>query len=339
MLRYSRHDKLYQFGYDKQLLLLNKKVLIIGCGGIGCSVAIHLVSNGIGTIGLFDNDIVCLSNLHRQIGHNMSSIGIPKVFSLCSHCKSINNDCNIICYNKWFDSNCLSILKEYDIIIDCSDNSSTKCLINKLCIYNDLPLIFSSAIGWDCCMAFIYNSPCLECILPGIKKTTDTCDGLGVFGPIPNLIGNLVAITAIKFLVNININNQLICYNGLDDEFIKIDITKDNNCSICSSLKEKKTNNENSLYEISYNEYMKQDNKILIDCRIEFDENDYIIDSIYNHYNDCTIEWIHKNKNLEKNIYFICEYGDKSLQLVKLFHDNGFTNTYSIIGGYKSLSK
>ena len=335
MSRYSRHDKLHHFGSDKQLLLSNKKVLIIGCGGIGCSVAIHLVSNGIGTIGLFDNDIVCLSNLHRQIGHNMASVGLPKIFSLYSHCKNINYDCNIICYNKWFDSNCLSILKEYNIIIDCSDNSSTKCLINKLCIHNNLPLIFSSAIGWDCQMAFIYNSPCLECILPGIKDTTDTCDGLGVFGPIPNLIGNLVAITAIKFLVNINVNNQLICYNGLDDEFIKIDTTKNNNCLICSSVEKKRE----IIREISYNDYMKQENKILIDCRNEFDENDYIIDSIYINPNDCTLEWIKEHINIEKNIYFICEYGDKSLQLVKMYHNNGYTNTYSIIGGYRSISK
>ena len=346
--RYERHYKLYNFGKHTQEILLNKKVLIIGCGGIGCSTAINLVSNGIGTVGLMDTDIISLSNLHRQYGHTTSRIGLSKVDSLYIHCKEINPECNIIRINKWFTINneIEEMLKDYDLIFDCTDNPSTRVSINKLCIQIKKPYIFASAIGWDAQLLLVKpNGPCLECVFPFISELTDTCVSNGVFGPVPSLIGTLQAIEGIKYLVEntSTSHSHLLLFSSICCELEKINVEKNNSCKLCGDFINININIEQVCKKeeidsgISYYDFLNIKNTtfnwLLID--ISNNTDSLLLDSTVLKEETITKEWIQQNK--DKQIYIICNYGSISSMIVNRLRKQGIDNIWFIKEGIETL--
>ncbi|KAF8564816.1 hypothetical protein P879_05548, partial [Paragonimus westermani] len=225
--RYSRQLILPQFGLTGQLKLRDSRVLIVGCGGLGCPAAVYLAAAGVGTIGLVDDDVVELNNLHRQVAHSEASIGQSKVVSLGLRCKQINSTTNIEEFNVHLhSSNAVNIINRFDVIVDCSDNLATRYLINDACaVCGPKPLVSGSALRLEGQMTvYLANrpltkeeinansplpmenrAPCFRCLFP-VPPPVDTvqgCSEAGVFGVVPGMIGTMQAAEVIKILTGI----------------------------------------------------------------------------------------------------------------------------------------
>jgi molybdopterin/thiamine biosynthesis adenylyltransferase/rhodanese-related sulfurtransferase len=334
-MRYTRHHSLYNFGKTKQELLSTKKALIIGCGGLGCSAALNLVGSGIHTLGLMDKDTVCISNLHRQHGHCSERIGNLKVQSLKESCNKLNPDVLIITYTQWFDTTkeTKEIVKKYDIVLDCSDNATTRININRMCKSLEVPLVFASSIGWDGQVCFIDpNGPCLECVFPGMKQTSDTCESRGVFGPVPGIMGSMQAIEAIKYLIGLENSNKLLMYDSLHSCVHEIQLESNRDCLVCGN-----NNFITTVYSVKeYSEYLSDSsNKILIDIRTGNTEHEEIRDSVHVNQQDITQEWV--VSMMSKNIYVLCEYGERSNMVVSKIRGFNYANAWSIHGGSRAV--
>ncbi|XP_060849950.1 adenylyltransferase and sulfurtransferase MOCS3 [Rhopalosiphum padi] len=230
--RYSRQIILPEIGVEGQKKLKTSSVLIIGVGGLGCPSSMYLASAGVGTIGLVDYDEVELSNLHRQLLHAQCNVGMRKVESGKLSLNRMNEDVNIIVHDIQLDGhNSLDIFKQYDVIIDASDNLVTRYIINDTCVKAGKPLVSGSAIHCDGQLT-VYNykgSVCFRCLhpTPQSPETVGNCASAGVLGPVPGVIGVLQAMETIKIIVdhpNV-LHNSLLLYDGGDCEFKKIKLT------------------------------------------------------------------------------------------------------------------
>lgn len=239
--KYSRHISLKEVGIEGQKKLLNAKVLIIGAGGLGSSVTMYLVSAGIGTIGIADADKVDLSNLQRQIIHTTKDIGKPKVYSARETIENMNPDTVINTYHTFItNKNIIELIKDYDFIIDCTDNFSSKFLINDACVISKKPFSHAGIIGFHGqLMTYVPNKgACYRCIFkePPKENSVPTCKQVGVIGAICGVIGSLQAMEAIKYILGTGnlLTGYLLTYNALTMDFRKIKLPSNNHsCIVC----------------------------------------------------------------------------------------------------------
>jgi len=206
--RYSRQLLLQRgFGVFGQRRLLSSSVLVIGAGGIGSTVLLYLAAAGLGRISVLDFDVVERSNLHRQIIHKDESVGMNKAVSACRAMVALNpslaGHVHPLPYMLTHE-NALEIIRDYDCIVDASDNPKTRYLINDACILADKPLISGSAIGSEGQLS-VFNwkgGPCYRCLYPkpSITAGAKSCSDAGVLGPVPGLIGILQALEVLKVL-------------------------------------------------------------------------------------------------------------------------------------------
>lgn len=238
--RYSRHLLIPEVGIKGQKKLKASKVLIIGTGGLGSPVSLYLAAAGIGKIGLIDHDVVDESNLQRQIVHSTSSIGVPKVESAKERLLEINPNIEIETYPLLLSrDNALEIMKEYDLIIDGTDNFSTRYLVNDACFFLKKPYVYGSIFRFEGQVTVFFPEvgPCYRCLYPEPPPpgTVPSCAEGGVFGVLPGVIGALQATEAIKLLLNIGepLIGKLLLYDALKMEFRGLKIKKDPNCPLC----------------------------------------------------------------------------------------------------------
>uniref|UniRef100_A0A0K8S6F3 Adenylyltransferase and sulfurtransferase MOCS3 homolog n=1 Tax=Lygus hesperus TaxID=30085 RepID=A0A0K8S6F3_LYGHE len=243
IMRYSRQMIVPSIGVSGQNKLKGGAVLIIGCGGLGCPAAQYLAGCGIGRLGLVDYDVVELSNLHRQLLHSESTIGIPKVTSLAEALHRINSTLRVEEHNIQLDSsNALELVSQYDVVIDASDNVATRYLVNDACILANRPLVSGSAVGLEAQLT-VYNyngGPCYRCLFssPPPPETVSNCSDVGVVGPVPGCIGVLQALQAVIILTgNGNVLSQrLLLFDGEQTNFRTIKIRgKSESCAVCGS--------------------------------------------------------------------------------------------------------
>ncbi len=241
--RYSRHIILEDIGVKGQQKMLDGKVLIIGTGGLGAPAALYLGAAGIGTIGLVDADVVDLSNLQRQIIHQTEDIGKPKVISGRESINQTNPDVNVVTYQERADSkNIMDIIKdrEYDFIIDGTDNFPVKFLINDACVMLKKPFSHAGIIRFQGqTMTYLPdNGPCYRCVFknPPPPDTVPTCRQAGVLGVMGGVIGSIQATEAIKYITGVGtlLNGKLLTYNAKTMEFRQIKVSLDKNCAVCS---------------------------------------------------------------------------------------------------------
>ncbi|KAI9501595.1 hypothetical protein BX070DRAFT_239987 [Coemansia spiralis] len=206
--RYSRQLLIPEIGTKGQLCLRNSSVLIVGTGGLGSPCAMYLAAMGIGTLGLVDHDIVDYSNLHRQIIHSEAAAsGTPKVVSAHMGVSRLNPLCNVRLYNVLLDStNAKDIMRNYDIVVDATDNAATRYLINDACVMLGIPLVSGSAVRLDGQLT-VYNyngGPCYRCMFPTPPPvdTMANCSETGVLGVVPGIIGCLQAMEVVKVLTH-----------------------------------------------------------------------------------------------------------------------------------------
>ncbi|NMM48300.1 HesA/MoeB/ThiF family protein [Marinigracilibium pacificum] len=205
MNRYDRQIKLTEVGAEGQQKLLQASVLIIGVGGLGCPAAQYLVGAGVGKVGLMDHDVVSITNLHRQVLYNESDIGKPKVIAAYEKLRSLNSEIEIVTYNEALTiENAINRIKEYDLVIDGSDNLETKYLINDACILADKPWVYASIYKNEGQLAvFNYQEgPGYRCLFPVPAYKNISCETTGVLGVTPGLLGILQSIEALKIILD-----------------------------------------------------------------------------------------------------------------------------------------
>jgi molybdopterin/thiamine biosynthesis adenylyltransferase len=223
--RYSRHIILKEVGGKGQKRLLNGKVLIIGAGALGSPAALYLAAAGVGTIGIADADVVELSNLQRQVIHHSTDLGIPKVESARQKMEAINPDVRVVPHHVWIGAdNILEIIRDYDFVIDGTDNFAAKFLINDACVMAGIPLSHAGVLHFIGQTITILpgQSPCYRCVFPEPPppNAIPTCSQAGVLGVLPGVIGTIQATEAIKYLLGVGdlLTGRLLVYDaeGMD---------------------------------------------------------------------------------------------------------------------------
>ena len=204
--RYGRQMQVPVFqGLQGQIKLKTSKVLVVGCGGLGSSALLYLAASGLGTIGLLDHDRVEVSNLHRQIIHDTSTVGMYKTESAARKMNLLNPHLNINLHTECLSSlNSLRIFKDYNLVLDCTDNPITKYLISDTCVVLNIPLVNASSVKTDGQLMVLnfQDGPCYRCINPVPTKPENiaTCSDNGVIGPCVGLVGTMMSIETIKIL-------------------------------------------------------------------------------------------------------------------------------------------
>ena len=237
--KFSRQIILKNIGPTGQKKIKNSKVLIIGVGGLGCPVAEALARAGVGKIGIVDNDLVNLSNIHRQSLFDMTNLNKPKVKIAKLKLKKINSNISVQDYNLRLEKNNFKkIIKKYDYIVDGSDNFETKFLINDFCIKFKKNLVVGAISKFDGHI-FSYdfknkNEACLRCFYQEDSISDDNlnCEFEGVVGTVANIVGNIQANEILKKILNIGtrLNNQILVIDLLNLNFRKIKIKKQIKC-------------------------------------------------------------------------------------------------------------
>jgi adenylyltransferase/sulfurtransferase len=240
ILRYSRHLLIPEVGLEGQRKLKNSSALIIGTGGLGSPVALYLAAAGIGRIGLVDYDVVDSSNLQRQVIHGTSTVGKLKVESARDKLVDLNPDIQVDIYNEPFTSeNALRIARDYDIILDGTDNFPTRYLTNDVAVFLGKPNVYASIYRFDGQASVFYakEGPCYRCLFPEPPPPglVPSCAEGGVLGVLPGTIGTIQATEALKVLLGIGepLIGKLLLYNALDMTFDFVKLRKNPNCRVC----------------------------------------------------------------------------------------------------------
>jgi len=239
--RYSRHIILADVGGKGQKKLSRAKVLVIGAGGLGSPAALYLAAAGIGTIGLVDGDVVDLSNLQRQILHSTGTVGVPKVESGRRTLESLNPEVTVKTYQENVGAdNIMRLLPDYDVILDGSDNFTTRFLVNDACFFAKKTLISGSIFRFEGQLTTIKpheGYPCYRCLYPEPPPAglVPNCQEAGVLGVLAGTIGVLQAAEAIKEILGIGetLADRLLIYDALEMKFRKVSRPKDPSCPLC----------------------------------------------------------------------------------------------------------
>ena len=238
--RYSRHIMLPEVGGSGQQKMLEARVLLLGAGGLGSPAAYYLAAAGIGNLGIVDFDQVDLSNLQRQIIHSTERIGMLKTESAKKTIQALNPDVNVTLYNEKMDSNnIMSLIKDYDYVVDGSDNFPTRYLVNDACVMKNKTLIHGSIYRFEGQVTVFKpgDGPCYRCLYPEPPPPgmVPNCQEGGVLGVLAGVIGNLQVVEVLKLILGIGkplVGKHLI-YDALNTEFRSLRLRRDANCPIC----------------------------------------------------------------------------------------------------------
>lgn len=244
LLRYSRQIMLPQVDIEGQEQLLNARILIIGAGGLGSPAAMYLAAAGVGSITLYDDDQVDLSNLQRQIAHYTNDIGTDKVISTQQTLNNINPDIKVLAIKQRLEGLALeSAVSDADVVLDCSDNFSTRFAINSACVKHKTPLVSGAAIRFEGQVSVFTpghnNSPCYNCLYAESGEELQNCATNGVIAPITGIIGSIQAMEALKLIMNIGetLTGRLLLLDGLSMQWNEMKLRKNSNCPTCGSKK------------------------------------------------------------------------------------------------------
>lgn len=241
--RYERNILIKEIGVKGQEKLLHSKVLVIGAGGLGSPATLYLACAGVGTIGIADHDSVDLSNLQRQIIHTEKAVKKSKVESAKQAVLERNPNIQVITYEQRIDAdNIMELIKDYDFILDATDNFSTKFLINDACVLAKKPFSHAGVIRFQGqTMTYVpEQGPCYRCIFEEPPKETivPNCKQEGILGAVTGIIGSIQAMEAIKYLLNIGnlLTGYFLTYDGLTMEFRKIKLpNRTSSCPVCGN--------------------------------------------------------------------------------------------------------
>jgi molybdopterin/thiamine biosynthesis adenylyltransferase/rhodanese-related sulfurtransferase len=239
--RYSRHLLIPEVAEAGQAKLLRSKVLLIGAGGLGSPAALYLAAAGVGRIGLVDDDVVDESNLQRQILHNTKRVGMPKTESARQTITELNPDVRVDEHRVRLDrDNALGLFKDYDLVVDGTDNFGTRYLVNDACVLLGKPNVHGSIFRFDGqATTFVPGGgrPCYRCLFPEPPpaELAPSCQEAGVLGALPGIIGVLQAVEALKIILGKGelLVGRLLLYDALEQRFREVKYTRDPECASC----------------------------------------------------------------------------------------------------------
>jgi molybdopterin-synthase adenylyltransferase len=237
--RYSRHILLQDVGVEGQDKINRARVLVVGAGGLGAPVAFYLAAAGVGTIGLIDGDVVDLSNLQRQIIHFTEDVGRPKVLSAKEKINRLNPDVHVVTYQQLFTvDNALDILKEYDFVVDGTDNFPVKFLINDACVQAGKPYSHGGILRFEGqTFTHVPGSSCYRCFFysPPPPNAVPTCSQAGVLGAIAGMLGTIQAAEVLKYFTGVGelLTDRLLTFNAKSMEFKTFKGHRKSNCPVC----------------------------------------------------------------------------------------------------------
>jgi len=321
--RYNRQIILSEFGIEGQEKLKNSSVLFIGAGGLGCPALQYLAAAGIGKIGIVDFDDVDESNLHRQILFNQDDIGRNKAAVAAEKLKKINPNLVVEAYPVKFNyTNASEIINKYALLIDGSDNFTTRYLVNDICVANHKPWVFGSIFKFEGQVSvFNFNKgPNYRSVYPEApeENSVPNCSQIGVIGVLPGIIGLLMANEAIKLISGIgeSLSGKLMVFDTLENSMNIYQLqNQQDNSNIASS----KNNMKNQTAEIEFSELEQLGNYFLLDIREEWEFEDFNKGGVNIPLNSLP-EKINTLAN-ENVIICCCSYGGKSKIAVKLIKD------------------
>ncbi len=245
--RYKRHLTIPEVGEDGQARLLDARVAVVGAGGLGSPIAYYLAAAGVGTLRVFDDDLVERSNLQRQILHDEERIGQSKAQSAARTIAAFNSDVTVEAHEVRLDAaNALALLREVDIIVDGSDNLATRQVLSDAATALNIPLVYGAIFRFEGQVSVFWPGgpaagPCYRCLFPEAPPTelTPSCAEAGVLGVVPGIVGTLMAGEALKLLLGRGqpLVGRLLTFDALNCRFEELDFDADLDCPSCAEVR------------------------------------------------------------------------------------------------------
>lgn len=240
--RYARHLTLPEVGVAGQERLQQARVLLIGAGGLGSPAALYLAAAGVGTLGIIDDDVVDLSNLQRQVLHGTAALGQPKIDSARARLADLNPGVAVETFGERLTSaNARDVIRQFDLVIDGSDNFPTRYLVNDACVLERVPYVYGSIYRFEGQLSVFGapNGPCYRCLFaePPAPELVPSCIEAGVLGVLPGIIGTLQALEAIKWILGVGTSavGRLVLFDALKLELREITLRRDPACAVCGT--------------------------------------------------------------------------------------------------------
>jgi molybdopterin/thiamine biosynthesis adenylyltransferase/rhodanese-related sulfurtransferase len=365
--RYSRHLIMPEVGVEGQEKLINSSVLCIGAGGLGSPLALYLAAAGVGHIGILDFDVVDFSNLQRQIIHSEKTIGELKVESAKKRLLELNSDIKVTTYNEMLTSeNAMEIIKDYDIIVDGTDNFATRYLVNDSCVLLGKPNVYGSIFRFEGQVSVFdaKKGPCYRCLYPEPPPPglVPSCAEGGVLGILPGIIGTLQAAEAVKLILEKGnpLIGRLLFLDVLEMQPREMKLRKDPACPICGENATIKALIDYEEFcgigrgELGLEETTKRDEPDEDVMEINIDQfkemldngNDVVVLDVreYHEYDICNIEGSVliplgeiadrlDELNQDDEIVVHCHNGGRSMRATQFLRDKGFKNVKNLAGG------
>ena len=348
--RYTRQTILKDFGPAGQQKLSEARVLVIGAGGLGVPVLTYLNAMGVGTLGVVENDLVSLSNLHRQVLYGTGDVGRPKLGTALGRLRAQNPDTRLVGHETFLTpENAVDLIASYDLVVDASDNFPTRYLVNDACVILKKPFVYGALHGYEGQVS-VFNhkgGPTYRCLFPAMPGPDEVpnCDEHGVLGIIPGIIGNLQALEAVKVLTGTGtvLSGTLLLFNGLDQSYQKVrfgpvpgnlertrleeDYGWEDPCEVlpaitAASLLEKIENREDVQ---------------LIDVRTPEEFEEYHLPQSLN----IPLDILPGNTqriDLGKPVYLLCQSGQRSATALRLLRKkHGEASLFNVLGGIEEF--
>jgi adenylyltransferase/sulfurtransferase len=363
ILRYSRHLIMPEVGMEGQLKLKGAKVLLIGTGGLGAPLGLYLTAAGVGHIGLVDFDVVDFTNLQRQVTFGTSDVGKPKTEAAAARLSNLNPDVQIATYEaKLTSANALGLFKEYDVVVDGTDNFPTRYLVNDACILLGKPNVYGSIFRFEGQVTVfgMPDGPCYRCLYPEPPPPglVPSCAEGGVLGVLPGIVGSLQALETIKLIIGRgeSLEGRLVLFDALAMKFRELKLRKNPHCPMCGSQRQ--------IHElIDYNEFcgIRGEEEPESDVhvpeitprelkeRLDRGDHIFILDVREPHeYQICNLNGhliplgelprrVHELDSAHE-IVAHCKSGKRSAQAVDFLRQAGFRKIYNLRGGILSWS-
>jgi molybdopterin/thiamine biosynthesis adenylyltransferase len=242
--RYARHIVLRELGGPGQKRLRTARVLVVGAGGLGSPALLYLAAAGVGTIGVIDHDVVDSANLQRQVIHRDAGIGMPKVFSAEAAMKALNPYIVVRPYNRRLTEDIASdLIDDYDLILDGTDSFDTRALVNRATVAQGKPLVSGALAQWEGQITVYdpaHGAPCYACLFPEkpAPGLAPSCAEAGVLGPLPGVIGAMMAVEAVKVISGAGtpLRGAMLIYDALEGETRRLKATRRPDCPVCGSV-------------------------------------------------------------------------------------------------------
>jgi sulfur-carrier protein adenylyltransferase/sulfurtransferase len=358
--RYSRHLVLPEVGVEGQRRLKGSSVLVVGMGGLGTPAAVYLASAGVGRIGIVDHDVVEMPNLQRQFLFSEADLGRKKVEVAAAKLRQVNPNAEIVPYDKKLSSdNALELMRDYEVVIDATDNLPSRYLINDACVMLGKPDVYASVLGFDGQASVFWGErgPCYRCLYPEPPppESVMSCEDAGVLGVLPGVMGGLQAVQAIQILLGKGspLIGRLLVFNGMDSSFDEVKIKKVSDCAVCGS-------NPTVKKLIDYEEFCGTKKAspvefnvtpIALKASIDRGEEILLVDVREPYeYELCHLEGATliplgqlrarmNDLKKEKEMIVYCHVGVRSTQAVAFLRQAGFSNARNLQGGIDAWSR